>query len=698
MLLFLRRYIIFFFAGIIHLTANAQTTVPWSSSLNVNFGKGSSGPGPPLSVGSTDFIYTTNTCPPIGNYTIVNAIACGYAVDPGLDATIGYNGIFQNAFSPNDSGGYMMLVDAGVSQNPQVVFQDTVKNLCSNSGYLFWAGIANLATNACAHPQFTMSIETTSGQVIKTFQTGDLGQSSLDTNHFAFYVGYTSLLIPVPKSTFPYFYGFFFTPPSGVTDLVAKITLNPLNESSYCSVHFAVDNIIIMPVSSQIQIQSPLYPGGWVIGACFEGSNPVVLNGSINYDPLTFGLTTYAGTPYQNPAFQWQESLDYGYTWTDIPGETSSNLSHAFNNPDTFLIRLRGSDASNINNPNCSVASNVIEAQVNGLPKDFSFTSNSPVCEDSDLVFHLSGGDSYTISGPNGYSDNTAFPHRYHPDLADSGWYYANIISYGGCSVEDSVKAVIVGPSVKVGESASACYGSTVQLSASGGIKYIWSPSVGLSAADIPDPIATPHATTKYSVQVTDNSGCSAFATQSVTIIDTFFKAWISAPQYACPKDIIEVKDSSAGKVISWHWDFGNGQSSDSQNPPTQTFPSGNSDINQYQIKLTVTDSSRCTDTAIAIINSVPNCFIAVPSAFTPNNDGKNDYLYPLNTYKATNIVFEVFNRNGQLLFESHSIANKWDGTFDGKMQPAGTYVWMLKYNDEKNERISLKGTSVLIR
>jgi gliding motility-associated-like protein len=92
------------------------------------------------------------------------------------------------------------------------------------------------------------------------------------------------------------------------------------------------------------------------------------------------------------------------------------------------------------------------------------------------------------------------------------------------------------------------------------------------------------------------------------------------------------------------------------------------------------------------------NCYIAVPTAFTPNGDGLNDYLYPLNAYKATNLSFKVFNRTGQLVFETKDWTVKWDGTIKGAKQASGVYVWMLDYNDVTGKRISLKGTTLLIR
>jgi len=88
-----------------------------------------------------------------------------------------------------------------------------------------------------------------------------------------------------------------------------------------------------------------------------------------------------------------------------------------------------------------------------------------------------------------------------------------------------------------------------------------------------------------------------------------------------------------------------------------------------------------------------------VPTAFTPNGDGLNDYLYPLNAFKADNLVFQVFNRQGQMLFETHDWRQKWDGRIQGHEAPAGTYAWFLQYTDrDSGHKFFQKGTSILIR
>jgi gliding motility-associated-like protein len=569
----------------------------------------------------------------------------------------------------------------------KIVYGDTVRNLCGNSKYLFWAGINNIALRNCRFPNLTLRVETVSGAIIKTFQTGDIGGPG---DNFSIYYGFYDTK-PPPVS----FYGGLFPLPIGVTEVVVKIITNPSTAFPQCSALFEVDNIILMPIGPELKISTKLNPEGWLAASCFEGDVPLVLNGSVEPGYHDFGISNYIPTSYANPAFQWQQSLDDGYTWIDIPGETNLNISHIFNNPDTFWVRLRGSEAANIANPNCSNVSNVIKVQVDGKPTDFSMTTESPVCTDSDLKLNLSGGATYHTYGPNGFFDDSPFPHVYHPPLAATGWYYSDIISYGGCKATDSVFAKVIGPDLRVSPGKLICYGDTVHLHATGGNKYTWTPAEGLNNSTVPNPIATPQKTTTYEVMVTDGSGCTAYGHVTITLRNSALKAMINGPDVACPGDVVLFKDTSVGKIISWDWDFGNGNTSDLQNPSVQQFPPNNS---LFSVNLTIADSTGCEQTAKKIIKAANNCFIAVPNAFTPNNDGLNDFLYPLNAYKATHLSFKVFDRWGRLVFETRDWTKKWDGKFNGVPQAAGVYVWMLTYTDEKRKQVFLKGTVALIR
>jgi gliding motility-associated-like protein len=101
----------------------------------------------------------------------------------------------------------------------------------------------------------------------------------------------------------------------------------------------------------------------------------------------------------------------------------------------------------------------------------------------------------------------------------------------------------------------------------------------------------------------------------------------------------------------------------------------------------------------VAQIKVVKTCYIAVPGAFTPNGDGFNDYLYPLNAYKADDLTFNIYNRLGQLVFHSTEKFKKWDGRINGQLQSTGAYVWTLQYtNHDTGKKIFLKGSSLLVR
>ena len=270
-------------------------------------------------------------------------------------------------------------------------------------------------------------------------------------------------------------------------------------------------------------------------------------------------------------------------------------------------------------------------------------------------------------------------------------------IFIGGCTVTDSTNVKIYGPDIKIGPGKSICYGQTVQLQSSGGNSYEWSPPDGLSDTHIPDPKATPAVTTRYEVKVKDETSCSAYGHVTIKLLNGLLKAEFRGPDVLCPKDLPLFADTSVGEIVNWTWDFGDGEISHVRNPAQPHYPRVNRAIN-YLVKLIVTDTSGCADTSIHKLISSNNCYIAVPSGFTPNNDGLNDFLYPLNAYKANNLLFRVFNRNGQMVFQTKDWTQKWDGNTKGIPQPVGVYVWMLSYTDENKKNISLKGTTTLIR
>ena len=89
---------------------------------------------------------------------------------------------------------------------------------------------------------------------------------------------------------------------------------------------------------------------------------------------------------------------------------------------------------------------------------------------------------------------------------------------------------------------------------------------------------------------------------------------------------------------------------------------------------------------------------IYIPSAFTPNGDGKNDRfrIIAANNYKQFKLV--IFNKMGGIIYSTTDINNSWDGTFKGEQQPAGTYVYSVVITTASNKKIVKKGTIILLR
>ncbi len=166
-----------------------------------------------------------------------------------------------------------------------------------------------------------------------------------------------------------------------------------------------------------------------------------------------------------------------------------------------------------------------------------------------------------------------------------------------------------------------------------------------------------------------------------------------------CPEDPLKVTNKSVGQIDLWKWTYDVLGSSNLKDPPPFLFPTINREA-YYTVKLVATNTAlNCKDSARKTLTVLDFCLIDVPTAFTPNNDGLNDKFWPHNAIKAENLVFKVYNRWGQLVFQSQTWQDKWDGTFNGVPQPAGVYVWMLSYTHrDTQQKVFKKGTVTLIR
>ncbi len=146
--------------------------------------------------------------------------------------------------------------------------------------------------------------------------------------------------------------------------------------------------------------------------------------------------------------------------------------------------------------------------------------------------------------------------------------------------------------------------------------------------------------------------------------------------------------------LLGWQWDFGDSTYSTVPDP-IHTF----TDTVFSNIRLIVLNEAGCKDTLIRTLDLICEPTIDVPTMFSPNGDGNNDIVYVRGWGIKKLLEFKIYNRWGQLIFETDDINIGWDGTsFNGEPQNIETYVYIVRAEDYYGKVLSIKGYISLIR
>ena len=119
---------------------------------------------------------------------------------------------------------------------------------------------------------------------------------------------------------------------------------------------------------------------------------------------------------------------------------------------------------------------------------------------------------------------------------------------------------------------------------------------------------------------------------------------------------------------------------------------------NDTRFVLVVVDNGGCVGTASVLVKVYKGPTYYIPNAFTPNGDGLNDIFQATPPGIKSTDFFRVYNRFGQMVFEAKKNGQGWDGTYLGKPQPIGVYLWMIRGVDKFGKVVEMKGTVTLIR
>jgi gliding motility-associated-like protein len=206
-------------------------------------------------------------------------------------------------------------------------------------------------------------------------------------------------------------------------------------------------------------------------------------------------------------------------------------------------------------------------------------------------------------------------------------------------------------------------------------------------------------ATSTNTIALTVSNGVCRDTTSGTIVMDNEVIAGFTMDNIICPEDGLVVTNTSSGSINLWNWQYDLVGSSNLEDPPPFLFPTINREA-YYTVKLVVYNTTlNCADSTRKTLTVLDHCLIEVPTAFTPNNDGLNDFFRPHNALKADNYQFKVYNRWGQLVFQSNNWQAKWDGRINGALQGTGVYVWMLSYTHRDTKLpVFRKGTVTLIK
>lgn len=150
------------------------------------------------------------------------------------------------------------------------------------------------------------------------------------------------------------------------------------------------------------------------------------------------------------------------------------------------------------------------------------------------------------------------------------------------------------------------------------------------------------------------------------------------------------MQDKSSPDVVSWNWfSPGSNPMTSSSVNPVLVFPEGI--VGQYPVTLAVMTERGCVDTITYIFNVIEDILFYAPNTFTPDGDEFNQIWQPsISGIDIYNFDLFIFNRWGELIWESHDPSVGWDGTYNGQQVPQGTYVWRARVfnlvNDGKAE------------
>lgn len=373
------------------------------------------------------------------------------------------------------------------------------------------------------------------------------------------------------------------------------------------------------------------------------------------------------------------------YSWSPVTGLSNPNIA----NPLATPVITTEYHVTGINANGC-MAKDTVTIDVSPKPV-ITISNDTSICLNTSVQLHASGGSIYNWT-PGATLSSTSSPDPIASPLSYTK-YYVTVTSAAGCDNLDSVVVDIVSASqFTVNPDIESCFNIPVQLNATGGDIYSWTPAGTLDDPAIANPLATPLSSTTYFVTITENK-CNVSATLSTTVT-TLPLPLVRANKtndIDCSQDKSQLIASGA-KSYSW--------------TPAATLSNPNSGTTVAMPVATTeyivagTDASGCMnyDTVVVNVDYAIKSGYFMPTGFTPNNDGKND-CYGIKLWGSIETFeFSIYNRWGERVFFTTNPSDCWNGRYKGAEQNPGVFVYMIKAKTVCEPSLFRKGTFLLIR
>lgn len=277
-----------------------------------------------------------------------------------------------------------------------------------------------------------------------------------------------------------------------------------------------------------------------------------------------------------------------------------------------------------------------------------------------------------------------------------AGQFTVTVYDSSGCKATDSLMVALnQSPTIDAGPDTLVCKNMDYTLQATSNASNAeWQPQTGLNNYNTLNPVFNSADTTTYILTVTDNNGCKNV--DSVLLRIGGPEIFAGNDTAVCPDFDYQIITTNSGGSIIWQPAIG-------LNDATSATPTFNyTDAVTYTVS--VTDSNGCVAyDELRIDMATCETFIKIPQAFTPNGDGVNDYFTIFGKY-VDDYEIRIFNRWGEMVYQStdgselNDLGRGWDGSYKGKPQDSGTFVYYVIAKYVGGTTAEKKGNLTLIR